>query len=464
MANQSNGKDFADIAHVRRFEAGLKKEGSSYFDVGELELIIDYYISKNNALKARKALKFGKKLHPTESILDKKHVQLLFIERRLKKAENLLEKLTASGTDDFELLWLYGSLFLEKKEYDTASRYLKRMVLQTGNEDKMFAFAGIIMNRAGAYEQSRYFLKKGLNGNEDTKLLYYELAYSYEKTGDFVKSEQFYEKYLEKTKKSANVWYNYGVVSEKNGKPEQALKAYQQALNIKPNHNAALYNSAVLQNKEGNYEAAINLYRNVQDAEPENLQISLQLADCLKNAERYDEAEHLYKSVKEKHEVKAEALYGIASVFALQDKLNKASNYALMATRADEKNSEYNYLAGLLHFKLKKYDKAEIFLRIAIRNDLEMEKAWLLYSDLLEIIKPDRKLSFLQTASKALPENAAISYRIAEEYYRQKETDKFLQYFELGLKQNPEGITGLIRRCPDLSSNKKVESYIKHYS
>ena len=77
---------------ITKFELMLDQNNSFYFDVEELEDIIEYYIDKNNLKKAYKAVLFAGEQHPNSVVFILRKAQLFASSNKTQKALELFEK------------------------------------------------------------------------------------------------------------------------------------------------------------------------------------------------------------------------------------------------------------------------------------------------------------------------------------------------------------------------------------
>ena len=61
---------------VSRFEKYLSGTATGYFDVDEMERIVEYYLLYGRTRDSLNAVELGKKLHPSSSALDTKRAKI----------------------------------------------------------------------------------------------------------------------------------------------------------------------------------------------------------------------------------------------------------------------------------------------------------------------------------------------------------------------------------------------------
>jgi len=89
---------------VKKYEQFLSGAAPGYFDVEELENIIEYYLRRGRTKDSAKALDLGLKLHPDNTALKTKRAKIYLATGDALKAFRILDKLAEST--DYEVMLL----------------------------------------------------------------------------------------------------------------------------------------------------------------------------------------------------------------------------------------------------------------------------------------------------------------------------------------------------------------------
>jgi tetratricopeptide (TPR) repeat protein len=89
---------------VKRYEQFLEGAATGYFDVEELETIVEFYLRKGRTKDSTKALELGLQLHPNNNALKTKRAKIYLATGDSKKAFRILESL--AETTDYEVILL----------------------------------------------------------------------------------------------------------------------------------------------------------------------------------------------------------------------------------------------------------------------------------------------------------------------------------------------------------------------
>ena len=82
---------------VRRYEQAVQNRMVGYFDVEELEVIVDYYLNCGKPKESSKAIDLGMTLHPGSTVLQTKRAKVHLASGEVRKALQILERIHATN-------------------------------------------------------------------------------------------------------------------------------------------------------------------------------------------------------------------------------------------------------------------------------------------------------------------------------------------------------------------------------
>lgn len=129
---------------VRRFEDMLRENTRYFFDVHELEGLINYFIDSNNFSKATSATEYAFKLYPDSTIIQLKIAQLLLDRGKFKESMQILNKLEQIEGSNYEVYILKGTALNMLGNINEALRqYDKAVALTNENRNEVLYNIGI---------------------------------------------------------------------------------------------------------------------------------------------------------------------------------------------------------------------------------------------------------------------------------------------------------------------------------
>ncbi len=110
---------------VQRYESMLSQGTKSYFDVEDLELVIDHYLHENDARRAKEALDFAKAQHPGSVELMYSEAVVLMNLGRLNRALEVLDALGKLEPWSAEVHLHKGSIHSQLRNYRRAIEHYR---------------------------------------------------------------------------------------------------------------------------------------------------------------------------------------------------------------------------------------------------------------------------------------------------------------------------------------------------
>src|SRR4051812_41778538 len=159
-----NPGDPNQIRHsIERYEEMIRNKDAYFFDVDAFVNIIDYYIEKNDPVKALQVVEYAQQQHPASVEFLLREAQLLAMVERFDAALSIINKAEKITPLDPDLYMIRGSVYSQLQQYEKA--------IESFN--------------------------KAIPLAEELDLLYLNLAYVYESWGDYNKAIENLELSLE---------------------------------------------------------------------------------------------------------------------------------------------------------------------------------------------------------------------------------------------------------------------------
>ena len=356
---------------ISRFEQMIQQNESYYFDVEQLEAIIDGYQANLSYQKAIKALEYAYSLFPDNTALIIKEVQLLSGIGQLSKALSRLKVLEKFEPNNEEMLLTMAAVYSQLREHNKAIQYYKR-ALQICSEEEI----------------------------DD---VYLEIALEYENL------EQ-YEKAID----TFAAWYNLGNAFQKLDRSEESIEAYDYCLAIQSDFAPAYYNKAHALFKLEKYAEALEVLEESYVYEPPQAPIFCHVGECFEKLNDYDKALFYYHKSIETDEYWADAYLGIGVVMDLQGKLAEALPFLDKAIDLESKNPDYAIYKMEVLVKMEKFDEAISLGEKLVKEFPENEETWMALADaFFKLGNNEKALETMLDATLVHLSNPDIGYRRA---------------------------------------------------
>jgi len=335
---------------IRRYEAFVSgKKGPGYFDVEEMEQIVDYYLRRGRTRDSSKALELGFQLHPGNPGLLTKRAKIYLASGHARKAFQILENTTNQHDYEVQLLRIDALIRLDrpKEALLTAEKLIRGEDQET---DVVCLDIAYIYLAHFDIETAFTFLTKGDSYNPTNSELLYELAFCYEQQAHVHDAIATYNRILKLDPYAPEAWFNLGQIYFSANDNKNALIAYEYALTIRPDDSLTVMQKAHTHFQLQQYKEAIEEYESYSTMAAEHWQTWLFIGECYERMEQYKDAIIYYsRSLKEQPE-NYEALTGIAICLMEQENYTDSIAFSQRALELREDAAEaWVYLAeGLI--------------------------------------------------------------------------------------------------------------------
>lgn len=306
---------------IRRYEAFTsQKTGAGYFDVEEMEQIVDYYLRIGRTKEGKKALEFGFRLHPGSPGLLTKRAKIYLASDDVQKAFQILTANANPNDYEVNLLLIESMIRLGRT---TEALTMADSLLGDDVQDPdavCLDLAYIFMGNFDIETAFRY-ITKGLKFNPSNKELLFELAFCQEQTGKMNEATDTYNHILRLDPYSAEAWFNLGQMQFTLNQYRSAIDSYEYALVIRPDDSLTVQQKANCHFQLNEYKEAIEEYLQYSTlAAGPHWQTWLFIGECYERLEQFNEAIQYYSRSLNEQPANYEALTGIAICLMDQDK------------------------------------------------------------------------------------------------------------------------------------------------
>lgn len=424
---------------INRFEDMVRSNSTTYFDVYEFEIIIDYYLDQHNFTKAEGAIDIALKQHPGALELKFRLAQLYISSGKPAKGMRLLrdiEFLEANNTD-FYLLKGTALNQLGKKEEATQAFNEAISLANDSKDDTIFNIAqSFISNRR--YGEAIKYLKLAYEINPANIDVLYELALIYERIDELTLSIEYYQKYIDVDPFNDAIWLNLGVIYAGVDQIEKSIESFDYALAIRPTNVAALFSKANTCVNIGKYNEAISTYQELLEIEPDNVQVYTYIGECYEKMAYYKRSTFFFKKALTFDDRYSEAWYGLGIASYQQDLMEESINYFNKAIEIDPENPDFWFMLGEVYRKQENLEKAAEAFNRSVELDPNDYEAWICRAELSYKNNNDINgaIRILQKAIEYNKDNSTINYQLATYYFHNNQSKLAFGFFEKGLKIN----------------------------
>lgn len=459
--NDSEENHFQEILH--EFENSLSSNRSNYFDIEDLEMVIDYYLDTEENEKAMKAYHYGLLIHPNNPILRAKKAKILMKNGEYQRA---LIQIQNNPTDDIEHLAIQAECYLQLGHTKKAIDYFDEYVAKNDKEERAPACKDIadMFIAKNLIDNARHFINKGIyySSSNDSDL-FVMLAQVNEMTNNKPEAAKAYNKALDADPYNNYIWYMLGALYFDMSEYKKAIEAYDFCLAIdESNENSTLIylNKAHCLYNLDKFKEAGEYYLKYLEDYPDDDQIWQYVGECQQNDGQNAEAFNSFKKATHYNKENVEAWVGCTMCMMENEDYEKALRYINKAARLKNNDTDIlNYQGEVLTRLGEKtedsnyFERArKIYLKSLKLNDNQAD-IWMQLGHLhLQFYFFEEAKYYYEKAYKLNPDIENVTLFLAMAYFNLNDKEKTMYYFNLAEQKYPDAKSIFISIFPEVSA------------
>jgi len=226
---------------VRQFEQALSEGRQPYYDVEDLELILEYYLETGSFAQMRSALALAQEIHPLAFVFKVKEVQLDIATKDYTKAQAKLNHLEGLNMRSAELLIARATILIHQGNNEAGLKILDKAFNDA--EDPVDVLQLIIDAHLsqGDYPRSIEALLKWCEMEEDAleESALYQLAMCLDFTNEYDRALDIFTSLTTREPYNPLLWYQIGAFYLRKNKEDKALQAFEWATLADENYHPA---------------------------------------------------------------------------------------------------------------------------------------------------------------------------------------------------------------------------------
>ncbi|MCK5535187.1 MAG: tetratricopeptide repeat protein [Bacteroidales bacterium] len=435
---------------VSRFERMSGEPNLSYFDISDIEEIVEFYIEDNNIEKAKRAIDYGFKLHGDNYSLIILEAKYQIAQINFAAAEKSLKKAEKDSPENGEVDLLRAMINIFMKNYAKADKFIKKGLRKSANSaDYMLVPLGMAFLQQKKYTEAAVFLKKYYERYQDADEILTEIAFAYYQASKFRLSLKFYQKHIDVFPYDEQAWIQLARIYNELEMPIEAIEAYDFALSINPALNIVFIEKGSILLAKNEPNKALICFNKYLKTE-KNGTILQKIGEAYSALNNISESQKNFKEALNFADARTDTLYfQMAKNYLELENYSKALNLIDKSILQNESNPNFLLIKGLVLTKLGKYKEAENIYKTGLKiNDKHID-LWLNYSELYYYQdNTSIAIDILDAAIVRLDNQFELLYRLTAYCLVDKNYKMAKKYFELAINCNGAAIYELINFYP----------------
>lgn len=296
---------------ISRYENSVRRGNPCYFEVDEMETIINHYMDDEMPGKAMDAVQYGRKLHPNSTSLLVKQARLYADTGQTKEALSIIKYIETIDSGDEDAVLLKGEILLRSGKREDAMKIFKEMEEDAEESYETLLNIAYALNDNRLFDDAiRYLTKAGGIKPNNTDILF-ELAYSLEQKEEITQAIDTYDKILDITPYSNEAWINIGQLHLLLEHYPEAAEAFDYAYTINANDYQSLLQKANALLLCERYQEAVDALEEYADLAGESPNTNILLGECYEKTGNFSTAKKYYRRAVDLDKDSEDGLVGL---------------------------------------------------------------------------------------------------------------------------------------------------------
>ncbi|MBP5327317.1 MAG: tetratricopeptide repeat protein [Bacteroidales bacterium] len=449
---------------VLNFEAMDKKGDSRYYDVDQLETIIDFYLETADHDMLEKSVQYSEKLFPDSTEIKLRRVHLLHLQERYDEALSILKQLEQLEPDDTDVLYALGMVYSALDQPRKAIQYYHKATVDG------FELGIVYSNIADEYvkmdqrAEARNYYRKALRINPNDEHSIYQLANCYEADGLVEQWIKYFQRFIEDNPYSKTGWFCLGEAFVAEELYERAIDAYQYAIAIDAEYYYAYTQMASCQMALNKPDEAVAAMHEACNHTEDKATVYFQIGEIFRSQNNVQTAATYYRKAINEDSFFAEAWNALASCYGIMQDYSTAIDCSKRALRIDPESPSYLTTLALIYAEIGDHENADRFFNLAIPFYTDFEQGWLALADYkIMLEKYDDAIDILNKGLLNCELVLEFNKRLALCYYHTGRRNMLFNAVRACIYDNENGAFDLLGYCPALGYDIDVLSIINSH-
>ena len=447
---------------LERFEKMLTLGTEYYFDVNDLEDLVEHYIIMAEFDKADRAIELARQQHPGYIEFDKKQAELLTLSGKYDRALKILNRIENLEPENPEIQVAKGTALSRKGDHKAAIEYYLTALRKSADPVEirmMIAFEYLSLGKA---EIGLDHLKKALKKEPMRFSLVNETAFFFDQLDAPKEAIEFFKEHVDDNPYCISGWFNLGMFQMRTNEHEEALVSLGFCNAIDPDDHLTLEHMANCYLQLDNIEKAKEHFMEAIEIEPDYEDSLLGLSECYELEEDFDSCVKTCRKVLKLDPENADAWYRLGSVKFRLEKFIESHDMIKRAIECDPEMPTAWALLGECLMIMNRVEEAMAAYEKAVELDPQDHQVWLTKAiSLFHRVNEDEGIAVLMEGIKHMPGSADLSYGMSALMLISGREQEGLTYLQRALNLDPSKLELLFQIHPEAAYNPRVVDLIE---
>lgn len=412
---------------VLDFENTVLKGKTQFFDVDEMEIIIDYYFEVYDQKPLERAVEYAEELYPNNTSVRLRRAHLMISHEQYAQALQVLNKMRQAEPDNTDVAYSLGVANGAVGESEKAIAYFKEAARDGWMLGRVYSNMAEEYYKLKDYDAALNFYRKAMESDscDDVTIYnYYDVCFE---AGRIEQAVEYLNTYVKDNPYCKEAWYCLGCAYRDLTLYEKAVDAFEFAIAIDKTYVDAYIALSQTQDYMGRTSEAVTTMIRVLDFYDDHAKVYRTIGNLYAREANYDTAMAYFKKATDENPRDAEAFASLALCYLeMGDKTNALAkvNRAVLLDEAEPSadmpngNPEVLCAAGMVYDAVDVFYQASEYFERLIATGLCSEPQCQLYTQFLFKHKVyDILVMFAEESLEVYPHSSFYSTYLAAAYF-----------------------------------------------
>ncbi|MBQ0015533.1 MAG: tetratricopeptide repeat protein [Bacteroidales bacterium] len=438
---------------VTTYEETIRNHQQRYFDVDELEIVIDFYLDQNDIENLETAVRYAEQLYPEHNSIKLRRSHLLCAHGDFNKALSLLKELNQLEPDNTDVHYALGTVYGYLDQPQRAIHHYQLAAADQYRLDIIYSNIGDEYMKLHKIDDAIKYFKKAMAIDEHQDFTAENLVLCYNELGQIDKAIRYLTDYVREHPYSDCSWGALGNAYLFANRYNEAAEAYEYALVIDKtvfSYYAGLSDSYLCRFE---YSKAASVLLDGIDYSDDKSMVYHQIGSIYFDTNNYHTAVIYFHKALSVDPYMDSSYHSLALSYEQMGDIANAICAVKQAISINPMEAHYHLTSGILHEKQSDNDIAESEYRLALELDNSTCETWLSLSDFLfSTQRYEEAAQLLEEAANTIDPIADLYTLWAASLFMAGHNSQFLSVVQIAHKyygNDPKWDAQLIKLCPE---------------
>lgn len=449
---------------VEDFERMIGQGIDRYFDLDQMELVIDYYLDSHDLDMLDRSVGYAESIFPQSNSIRLRRAHMLCAHERFREALSLLKELEQMESENTDVMYALGAVYSALDNPRKAIQYLLRASVDGVELGMVYGNIADEYVRLGQEREAVQYYRRSLKANPEDERSIANLANCYESSQSYDKSVEFFTHFVEENPYSKVAWFCLGSAYFGESLFERAIDAFEYSLAIDKNYHVAYFSLAETYHRLGDNAKAVETLRESLLHVEDKAAVYFNMASLFAEQHNMHTAVIYYKKAVEEDCYFADAWMELSYCYLRLDDYTAAVDHIAKAVEINPQSPEYLMASARIHSRFGHPELAMPLFDCATAMADDNEDYWVEYVDfVMEQEQWDDAIEVLQQAVVRCAETFPFNLRLAVCYYRSGRRNFLYNALRACVHDNYKEIETLFELCPEMREDYDVNNLISSY-